>query len=298
MGPIVGRHMSIAVTAASGHLGAEIIKATKALIGNNSIVGIARTPAKASGLGVEIRAGDYGDKEQFNQALQGVETLLLVSGMDAPEKRVAQHRNVIDAAAASGVTKIVYTSVQGPEMGTAFSPVVESNRQTEQDIRESGLQWVIGRNGIYIEPDVEYMATYGANGEISNCAGDGKCGYTTRGELGFAYARMLTESKHNGSIYNLHGEPITQLQLAHYLNDAFGTKLVYRPMSVEDYREDRVAELGEFIGTVVAGIYDGIRDGHFDNPSDFDSAADRSHQSWQDYFDKLKDAPVNAKGFG
>ena len=36
-------------------------------------------------------------------------------------------------------------------------------------------------------------------------------------------------------------------------------------MTVEEYREDRVAELGEFLGTVIAGIYQGIRDGEADN---------------------------------
>tara|TARA_R110002096_G_scaffold123816_3_gene267733 strand:- start:13374 stop:14228 length:855 start_codon:yes stop_codon:yes gene_type:complete len=279
--------MTIAVTAASGHLGAKIVKATSALVGNDGVIGIARSPEKAAGLGVEIRAGDYQNKAQFEKALQGVETVLLVSGMDAPKKRIPQHRNVIEAAVSCGVSKIVYTSVQGPEDGTAFSPIVESNRQTEQDVRDSGLEWVIGRNGIYIEPDVEYIETYKAKGEIANCAGDGKCGYTTRSELAYAYARMLTEPKHNSSTYNLHGEPITQQQLAKYFNGVFGTELVYRPMSVEDYRKERVAELGDFIGTVIAGIYEGIRRGHYDSLSDFEAAAGRPHQSWEDYFEML-----------
>jgi NAD(P)H dehydrogenase (quinone) len=58
--------------------------------------------------------------------------------------------------------------------------VVQSNRQTEADVRASGLAWVIGRNGIYIEPDVEYIDRYRAAGAVANCAGDGRCGYTTR----------------------------------------------------------------------------------------------------------------------
>jgi NAD(P)H dehydrogenase (quinone) len=40
-----------------------------------------------------------------------VDTLLLVSGMDAPENCIGQHRNVLQAAQNSGVKKIVYTSV-------------------------------------------------------------------------------------------------------------------------------------------------------------------------------------------
>lgn len=280
--------VKIAITAATGQLGSEIVKATYLIIGKENVIGLARTPAKAANLGVEVLKGNYDNREELETSLQGVDTVLLLSGMDAPDKRIGQHRNVIKAAKAAGVTKIVYTSVQGAEEGTAFSPVIQSNRQTEQDIRNSGLQWAIGRNGIYIEPDVEYIETYKQAGEIANCAGEGKCGYTTRSELAYAYARMLTEDKHNGETYNLHGEAITQSELAKYLNLAFGTQLNYRAMTIEEYLGDRVAELGEFMGTVIAGIYEGIREGKVDNSSHFFAASGREHQNWQEYFMGLK----------
>ncbi|EMI22970.1 nucleoside-diphosphate-sugar epimerase [Rhodopirellula maiorica SM1] len=277
----------IAVTAASGQLGSEIAKATAEIVGKENVVGLARTPSKAESLGIEIRPGDYALRSDLENSLQGVDSVLLVSGMDAPDKRIGQHRNVIEAAKTAGLKKIVYTSIQGAEKDTAFSPVVQSNRQTEQDVRDSGLDWVIGRNGIYIEPDVDYIETYKERGEIANCAGDGLCGYTTRGELAYAYARMLTQSQHNGQTYNLHGEAITQQQLADYLNTAFGTDLKYRKMSVAEYREDRAAELGEFIGNIIAGIYEGIRNGALNNESHFEKATGRPHQSWDQYFRRL-----------
>ena len=280
--------MKIAVTAASGHLGKEIVKALIALHSKDDVIGLARTPENAKGLGIEIRPGDYNDKSAIEESLKSIDTLLLVSGMDDPEKRIEQHRNVINAAKKNGVKKIVYTSVQGAEEGTAFSPVIQSNRQTEQDVINSGLDWVIGRNGIYIEPDIEYIDTYKKAGKITNCAGDGKCGYTTRPELGYAYARMLSQDKHNGQTYNLHGEAITQYQLAEYLNSAFDTKLSYEPMSVEEYRKERIAELGDFIGSVIAGIYQGISEGKSVNPSHFYEAAGREHLSWKSYFDNIK----------
>lgn len=278
----------IAVTASSGQLGSEIVKAAIEVVGKHCVIGLARTPSKAQSLGVEVRPGDYDSPSDLELSLQGIDTLLLVSGMEAPEKRIDQHRNVIEAAKNAGVGKIVYTSVQGAEQNTAFSPVVQSNRQTEEDVRHSSLEWVIGRNGIYIEPDVEYIERYKQRGELANCAGDGKCGYTTRPELAYAYARMLTESKHDGHTYNLHGEPITQQQLANYLNEAFGTDLKYRAMSVAEYRKERIAELGEFIGNVIAGIYEGIRNGAADNESHFAVAVGRDHQSWRAFFDRLR----------
>tara|TARA_R110001592_G_scaffold363372_2_gene686314 strand:- start:198975 stop:199169 length:195 start_codon:yes stop_codon:yes gene_type:complete len=60
-------------------------------------------------------------------------------------------------------------------------------------------------------------------------------------------------------------------------------------MSVKEYRQDRINEVGEFMGTVIAGIYTGIRVGAFDNPSDYAEAAGRSHQSCSDYFSRKKE---------
>ena len=280
--------MMIAVTAASGKLGGSIAEALKTKIGAGSVVGLARTPSKAEGLGIEVRPGDYTKPAQLLASLAGVDAVLLVSGMADPAERIGQHRNVIEAARAAGVRKIVYTSIQGAEEGTAFSPVVKSNRQTEADVRESGLEWVIGRNGIYIEPDVEYMDRYKERGEIANCAGEGKCGYTTRPELAYAYAQLLTEEKHNGQTYDLHGERLTQSELATYLNGAFGTELRYHPMTVEAYRKERTQELGPFMGPIIAGIYEGIRLGALDHKSDYAAAAGRGHQSWDDYFESLR----------
>ena len=271
--------MKIAITSASGQLGTAIVKSLIDSISQENVIAIARTPEHAESLGVEVRAGDYTQREQFDTALRGVDTLLLVSGNDDPEKRKQQHANVIDAAKAAGVRKVVYTSIIGPMRDSDFSPVVKSNRHTEEYLKNSGLTWSIGRNGIYLEPDLEYLDHYRKDGKITNCAGDGRCAYTTRAELADAYARMLTEDQHNGQTYNLAGPAITQYELADLMNEVFGTELRYEPLSVEAYRQQRIDELGEFMGTVIAGIYQGIRNGDMDVPSDYRKAAGREHIS-------------------
>lgn len=280
--------MKIAVTSASGKLGASIVKQLIAEIGKENVIGIARTPEKAKHLGVQVRKGDYNNQEDFNKALQGVDIVLLVSGMDEPEKRIIQHRNVIKGAKHNAVKKIVYTSIVGAESNNAFSPIVQTNRQTEEDVKNSGLQWVIGRNGIYIEPDLEYIDTYVKDGEISNCAGSGKCTYTSREELGYAYAKMLIEDKHNGQTYNLVGPAITQGELATYINKVYNTKLVYKAISVEAYLLERKEELGVFMGTIIAGIYQGIKEGANNVSSDFEKAAGRAHKSTLDIIKAFK----------
>ena len=271
--------MKIAVTSASGQLGKAIVRSLIDIVGKENVIAIARTPEHAESLGVEVRAGDYTQKEQFDTALRGVDTLLLVSGNDDPEKRKQQHANVIEAAKTAGVRKVVYTSIIGPVRNSDFSPVVNSNRHTEDYLKNSGLTWSIGRNGIYLEPDLEYLDHYRKDGKITNCAGDGRCAYTTREELADAYARMLAEDQHNKQTYNLAGPAITQYELADLMNEVFGTELRYEPLSVEAYYQQRVNELGKFMGTVIAGIYQGIRNGAMDVPSDYRKATGREHIS-------------------
>ena len=281
--------MKIAVTSASGQLGAAITRAVIREIGKENVVAIARTPSKAGHLGVEVRQGDYNSREDFNEALKGIDKVLLVSGMDEPRKRIRQHRNVIEAAKQNGVRKIVYTSIVEDDENTAFSPVVQSNRQTEEDVRNSGLEYVIGRNGIYIEPDLEYIDTYVKEGGIINCAAQGKCGYTSREELGVAYAQMLLNDHLNGETLNLVGEPITQNELAEYINQVYGTSLSFKSISVEAYKKERRAALGDFLGTIIAGIYEGIRSGANNVPSDFEKASGRPHKSTLEMIQAFKE---------
>ncbi|MEO0899798.1 MAG: SDR family oxidoreductase [Bacteroidota bacterium] len=265
----------IGVTAASGQLGAAIVKELIKQIGKEQVVGIARTPEKAAHLGVEVRKGDYSRRDDFETALAGLDKVLIVSGNTKPKDRIPQHRNIIQAAVSQGLSKIVYTSILGNPNESEFSPIISSNRQTEEDVRNSGIAWSIGRNSIYIEPDLEYISHYKKAGEIANSAGEGRTTYISRPELALAYAHMLLEDKHNGQTYNLAGHPITQSELVEVLNQVYGTTLIYRPMSVAAYYEERKAELGPFLGTVIGGIYEGISKGAMDVPSDFEKATGR-----------------------
>ncbi len=271
--------MKIGVTAANGQLGSSVVNKLKKQIGEKSVIGIVRSPEKASHLGIEVRKGDYNNPDDFDTALKGIDRILLISGMDDPKKRIQQHKNVIEAAKRTGVKKIVYTSIVGDEENNSFSPIVQSNRLTEEIVKKSGLDWSIGRNGIYIEPDLEYIDTYKREGEIRNCAGNGKCAYTSRSELGYAYAKMLIQDIHNNKTYNLVGQPISQKELAELINRVHNTQLVFNPISVNDYEKERKQELGEFIGGIITGIYKGINDGVYNIDSDYEKVAGRPYKS-------------------
>src|SRR5690554_2773098 len=139
--------MLLAVTGATGHLGRLVIES---LIERGTpaddIVAIGRSVDKIADLqerGVEVRAADYGKPAELAAALEGVDRLLLISG-SAVGQRVAQHRNVVDAARAVGVGFIGYTSA--PKADTTDLALAPEHKATEVIIRDSGIPFAMLRN--------------------------------------------------------------------------------------------------------------------------------------------------------
>lgn len=141
----------IAITGATGQLGAlaveELLKTVKA----SELVAIVRNPAKADALaqkGVVVRQADYGDQAALTAALSGVEKLLLVSSSEVGQ-RAAQHRNVINAAKAAGVKFIAYTSLLHADKSPLGLHV--EHVETEKMLADSGIPYALLRNGWYTE---------------------------------------------------------------------------------------------------------------------------------------------------
>lgn len=280
--------MKIAITAVSGQLGTAISKEAVEIFGKENIVGTARNPKKVKNIDIPIFEADYNEKEGFLNAFEGIDAVLLISGMDKPENRIQQHRNVIDAAKEKGVKKIVYTSIIGESGNSTFDPIVKANRQTEEDIKKSGLEYAIGRNGLYIEPDLDYLNNYIEEGKISNSAGSGKCSYTSRKELALAYTYLLKKNNLNGGIYNLCGEAITQTELVENMNAFFDTHLKYESLTPVEYTLAQYQMNGEFFGNIIAGIYQKIRNNEFNVESDYKMVTGINHQSIQEMMQEHK----------
>jgi len=270
--------MKVAITAVSGKLGSAIAKKAVEEFGKDNVVGTARTPEKVN-LDIKVFKADYNSKDDFVKAFQGIDSVLLVSGMGKPENRIKQHQNIIHAAKEAGVRKIVYTSIIGKPGDSSFDTIVNSNRQTEEDIKNSGLDYAIGRNGLYIEPDIEYLDNYIEDGKISNSAGNGKCSYTSRDELAVAYVNLLKKDALNSNAYNLVGDAITQTELVGLFNKYFNTKLVFESLTPEEYLAWQQKHNGEFLGSIIAGIYKKIRNNEFNMESDFEKVTGRKHKS-------------------
>ena len=228
----------MAVTAASGRLGALVLEGLMRVAPPGEIVAIARSPEKLAPLqerGVKVRRGDYSEFSTLGPALAGVKRLLLISGMDLGQ-RVVQHRSVIEAAEAAGVELIAYTSLLRADVSTL--PIAEEHRATEALLRASKTPSVLLRNGWYIENYTERLAMNLAHGAFFGAAREGRIAAAARVDFADAAVAVLTTEGHAGKTYELAGDhSFTMTDLAKAASEWAERTMPYSDLPPAEYRK-------------------------------------------------------------
>ncbi len=224
---------NIAITGATGQLGRLVVSKLKAKVSPTNIIALVRSPAKAADLGVTAREADYSKPETLDQALVGVDTLLLISSNEVGQRAV-QHRNVIEAAKKAGVGWIIYTSLLHAD--TSPLSLAEDHRATEAMLKASGVPFTILRNGWYTENYTNSISGALAGGALIGSAGEGKISSAVRADYAEAAAAVLTSEGHEGKIYELAGdEAYTLSDLAAEISRQAGKTIPYKNLPEADY---------------------------------------------------------------
>lgn len=226
----------IAVTGATGHLGHLVIEKLLATHNAQDLVAIVRNPAKAQALadkGVQVREADYGNPAALALALQGVEKLLLISSSEVGQRAV-QHRNIIDAAKSAGVKLIAYTSLLHADRSPLGLHV--EHVATENYLAQSGVPYVLLRNGWYSE---NYLASVPAaltHGAFIGSAGEGKIASASREDYAEAAAKVLSLDNQSGKVYELAGDSAwTLAELTDKISALSSKTVVYNNLSEADF---------------------------------------------------------------
>ena len=223
----------IAITGATGQLGRLVVNKLKAKVPAADIVALVRTPAKAADLGVTVREADYNKPETLDQALAGIDTLLLISSSEVGQ-RAAQHHNVIEAAKKAGVKRIVYTSLLHAD--TSPLGLAEEHRATEAELKASGMPFTILRNGWYTENYTGSIPGALAAGAFIGSAGNGKISSVPRADYAEAALAVLTSEGHAGKTYELASdEAYTLSDLAAEISRQTGKTIPYKDLPEAEY---------------------------------------------------------------
>lgn len=223
--------MTIAITGATGQLGRLAITALKTR--GQSPIALARDPAKAAALGVEARAFDYKATDTLAPALAGVTALVLISSNDFDD-RAGQHRNVIAAAKAAGVARILYTSILRAD--TTPMALAADHKATEEAIRASGLAFTFLRNGWYTENHTGSLGGAIAAGAMIGAAGAGRFSSAARADYADAIAVTAATPGHDNAIHELAGDSAyTYADMAAEVSRLTGKTIPYNDLPPDTY---------------------------------------------------------------
>lgn len=173
----------------------------------------------------------YADREASVAALEGVDTLFMVSAAEN-ENRLTEHRTFIDAANEAGVTHVVYTSFLGAAEDSVFT-LGRDHWATEEHLKASGMDWTFLRDSFYAEV-MEMFAD--EEGVIRGPAGDGRVSVVTQLDVARCAVAVLQDAAaHRGATYDITGpEALTLAEAAAIIAAARDADVTFHDETIEE----------------------------------------------------------------
>ena len=222
----------ILVTGASGTVGSEVVKSLVSA-GAKFKAGYRSRPQNVPDR-VESVAIDFDARETIRPALEGVDTVFLLSNAVEPE------RNVVDEAKRAGVKRIVKLSVYGAAR-EEFT-FAKWHRAVERHIEASGLAWTFVRPAGFMQNYFNYSGeTIRKQGAIYASA-DGPGAHIDARDIGAAAAIVLTRDGHEGKAYELTGpRAFDNAEAARILTGAVGREVRFVQVPAEEFKKGGLA---------------------------------------------------------
>lgn len=227
----------LGITGATGAIGGQV---AQSLANDGTPLRLlVRNPARAPQLpGAAVAVCSYGDANASVAALDGIDTLLMVSASEAAD-RLEQHRTFVDSAAKAGVRHIVYTSFYGAAPDSVFT-LARDHFATEEHIKASGMAYTFLRDNFYLD-FLPQLA--GPDGVIRGPAGDGLLSAVARADVARCAVAVLRDPDvHAGKTYNLTGpQEFTLTEAAGIITARTGREISYHQETVEEAYASRAS---------------------------------------------------------
>jgi NAD(P)H dehydrogenase (quinone) len=228
--------MMIVITGASGQLGRLVIDGLLRSVPASGLAAAVRSPEKVDDLakkGVRVRPADYNRPDTLDAAFSGADKVLLISSSEVGQ-RAPQHANVIAAAKKAGVGLLAYTSILHAD--TTPLALGSEHQQTEAMLAESGVPYVLLRNGWYTENYAAGIPVALQHGAVLGCAADGRISSAARADYAAAAAAVLLADDQAGKVYELAGDnAYTLAEFAAEIARQTGKAVVYQDMPEAEY---------------------------------------------------------------
>ena len=256
----------IIVTGATGALNGATVHHLLETVPAQDVVVVARDVAKArrfADRGVGVRYGDYAHPASLPAAFAGADQLLLVSSNQPGADVMQLHRSAINAAAAAGAGRILYTSHQGAAITSPFVPA-GVHAATEDLLAASGTPWTSLRNGFYAHSLTWLLGPWRETGVVRVPA-EGRVSWTAREDAAEAAAAVLvSDGAYDGPITLTASEAPTFAEVTAVAADVAGRPVGFEVIPEDEWIAAQVAAgQDERMAGFLLGMYQAARDGLF-----------------------------------
>jgi uncharacterized protein YbjT (DUF2867 family) len=245
----------ILITGAAGKTGKAILrKLAEQMAPVKALVLRAAQVAEVEALGAKaVIVGDMRDGAIIRRAMQGVQSVYHICPNVHPDE-ITIGKEIIDAAASTGITQFVYHSVLHPQIEEM--PHHWKKMRVEEHLFASGLPFTILQPAVYMqnilvnwEQMIEtgrYTIPYAVESRIS---------MVDLEDVALAAALVLREalheggrSPHNGATYELAGTaPMSQSEVAAILSQGLGRTVTAESVSIDAWKNKvRTSGLDEY----------------------------------------------------
>jgi uncharacterized protein YbjT (DUF2867 family) len=204
-------------------------------------------------LGADLVAGDLDDGGSVERALEGAYGVHSVQAYlpRDPEREIRQGTTVVDAARATGVRHLVYSSAAGADRHIGI-PETDSKWAIEEHLRSSGVPATILRPAYFMD-NLDFMRTWILGGTWSMpLPPDASLQLIAADDIGafvtFAFDRP---AELIGRAIEIAGDDLTMVGIAEVLNRVTGHAVRFSEMPIEQARsfDPNLASLCEWLTT-------------------------------------------------
>ncbi|MEU6877494.1 NAD(P)H-binding protein [Streptomyces sp. NPDC046712] len=235
----------LVVTGATGNVGRSLVQVLAAAGEQVTATsrGISDTDVPP---GVRHMRSDLIDAESLRPVLDGADALFLQSG--GPSAHLLNPHDVLDAAKAGGIRRVVLLSSQGVATRPESASHGDTARAIEDAVRESGLAWTILRPGGFASNAFAWVESVRTRREIAAPFADTGLPVVDPDDIAEVGAAALREDGHDGRVYELTGPVLsTPRERAGAIADALGEPVRF----VEQTRDEARAQMLRFMPEAV-----------------------------------------------
>lgn len=253
----------ILISGATGGIGGEICRLLKEA--GTPFRALCRRKEQAHGFeakGIDAVLGDFDRPETLASALQGIETMFLIT--PPTPQQVDQETAAIDAAKRAGVQRIVKISASDSNVRSPV-PWAKSHALIDHHLRASGIGWTILKPTAFMQNFLWFKDPI-AKGFLPQVTGSGSVSWVDTRDVARVAATVLTEDGHDGATYFLTGpETLDMKEATARLAKVLGHKVRYLDLPTPLFRAIlRLTGNSKWMAKGLVVQFDDVVAGHHD----------------------------------